>query len=86
MARDQGADEAREYEPGQPGMYELEFPAPQLSSSDGRGPVLVHALKVSPTPAMRSGWPPPTSRRPWTQSWSRPSRSMNYWTTARGGH
>lgn len=34
MARDQGADEAREYEPGQPGMYELEFPAPQLSSSD----------------------------------------------------
>lgn len=45
MARDQGADEAREYEPGQPGMYELEFPAPQLSSSDGRGPVLVHALE-----------------------------------------
>src|ERR1700727_3491469 len=27
------------------GMYELEFPAPQLSSSDGRGPVLVHALE-----------------------------------------
>ena len=26
-------------------MYELEFPAPQLSSSDGRGPVLVHALE-----------------------------------------
>lgn len=45
MARDQGADEAREYEPGQPGMYELEFPAPQLSSSDGRRPVLVHALE-----------------------------------------
>ena len=26
-------------------MYELEFPAPQLSSADGRGPVLVHALE-----------------------------------------
>jgi hypothetical protein len=29
----------------QAGMYELEFPAPQLSSPDGRGPVLVHALE-----------------------------------------
>lgn len=26
-------------------MYELEFPAPQLSSTDGRGPVLIHALE-----------------------------------------
>lgn len=26
-------------------MYELELPAPQLSSSDGRGPVLLHALE-----------------------------------------
>lgn len=26
-------------------MYELEFPAPTLSSSDGRGPVLIHALE-----------------------------------------
>src|ERR1700745_2112761 len=26
-------------------MYELEFPAPQLSAADGRGPVLVHALE-----------------------------------------
>lgn len=26
-------------------MYELELPAPQLSTSDGRGPVLVHALE-----------------------------------------
>ena len=26
-------------------MYELEFPAPQLSSSDGAGPVLVHGLE-----------------------------------------
>ena len=33
------------YQPDQSGMYELEFPAPQLSSSDGRGPVLVHALE-----------------------------------------
>ncbi|NUS42225.1 MAG: PAC2 family protein [Mycobacteriaceae bacterium] len=27
------------------GMYELEFPAPQLSSSNGDGPVLVHGLE-----------------------------------------
>lgn len=26
-------------------MYHLEFPSPQLSSSDGRGPVLIHALE-----------------------------------------
>ena len=26
-------------------MYELEFPAPQISSSDGLGPVLVHGLE-----------------------------------------
>ena len=33
------------YEPGQPGMYELEFPSPHLLTSDGQGPVLVHALE-----------------------------------------
>lgn len=33
------------YQPGQAGMYELELPAPQLSTADGRGPVLVHALE-----------------------------------------
>src|SRR6195256_2832448 len=33
------------YHPEQTGMYELEFPAPQLSSPDGRGPVLIHALE-----------------------------------------
>ena len=43
MAHD--PDEAQEYQPGQTGMYELEFPAPQLVTSDGRGPVLVHALE-----------------------------------------
>ncbi len=26
-------------------MYELEFPAPQLSAPDGRGPVMIHALE-----------------------------------------
>jgi predicted ATP-grasp superfamily ATP-dependent carboligase len=31
--------------PEQTGMYELEFPAPQLSTADGRGPVLIHALE-----------------------------------------
>jgi len=33
------------YHPEQTGMYELEFPAPQLSSADGRGPVMIHALE-----------------------------------------
>lgn len=33
------------YQPDQSGMYELEFPAPQLSAADGRGPVLLHALE-----------------------------------------
>ncbi|MCI4676287.1 proteasome assembly chaperone family protein [Candidatus Mycolicibacterium alkanivorans] len=38
-------EQAQNYHPEHPGMYELEFPAPQLSSSDGRGPVLIHALE-----------------------------------------
>ncbi|MDT5019278.1 MAG: hypothetical protein QOD39_5438, partial [Mycobacterium sp.] len=29
------------YQPEQTGMYELEFPAPQLSAADGRGPVMI---------------------------------------------
>lgn len=33
------------YQPENTGMYELEFPAPQLSAADGRGPVLIHALE-----------------------------------------
>ncbi|GAA4533148.1 proteasome assembly chaperone family protein [Mycobacterium paraffinicum] len=44
MAHDQDPQE-QQYQPGQAGMYELELPAPQLSTSDGRGPVLVHALE-----------------------------------------
>jgi proteasome assembly chaperone (PAC2) family protein len=32
-------------QPEHTGMYELEFPAPQLSNADGRGPVLIHALE-----------------------------------------
>jgi hypothetical protein len=39
MADEQGHD----YRPEK--MYELEFPSPQLSSADGRGPVLIHALE-----------------------------------------
>ena len=38
-------DRDKRYQAEQNGMYELEFPAPQLSLSDGRGPVLVHALE-----------------------------------------
>src|SRR6516162_4378104 len=44
MARHQSSGDD-DHQPGQPGMYELEFPAPQLSTADGRGPVLVHALE-----------------------------------------
>ena len=42
---DERKDDDLYYQPGQSGMYELEFPAPQLVTSDGRGPVLVHALE-----------------------------------------
>jgi PAC2 family len=33
------------YRPDESGIYELEFPAPQLTSADGRGPVMIHALE-----------------------------------------
>jgi PAC2 family len=39
------ADHRDDYRPEQSGMYELEFPAPRLSSPDGRGPVMLHALE-----------------------------------------
>lgn len=42
---DNADDPGQQYQPEQTGMYELEFPAPQLSSADGRGPVLIHALE-----------------------------------------
>ncbi|MDV3125079.1 PAC2 family protein [Mycobacterium sp. 21AC1] len=42
---DSGDNSEQHYQPDQSGMYELEFPAPQLSTSDGRGPVLIHALE-----------------------------------------
>src|SRR6201995_3036837 len=45
MGDNQPPDREQRYQPEQNSMYELEFPAPQLSSSDGRGPVLVHALE-----------------------------------------
>ena len=38
-------DTPEQYQPEPTGMYELEFPAPQLSAADGRGPVLLHALE-----------------------------------------
>jgi hypothetical protein len=38
-------DQEQQYQPEQTGMYELEFPAPQLSAADGRGPVVIHALE-----------------------------------------
>jgi hypothetical protein len=38
-------DQEQQYQPEQTGMYELEFPAPQLSAADGRGPVMIHALE-----------------------------------------
>jgi predicted ATP-grasp superfamily ATP-dependent carboligase len=39
------ADDQHRPRPEQTAMYELEVPAPQLSSSDGRGPVMIHALE-----------------------------------------
>lgn len=45
MGQEPRVDPGQHHEPEQSGMYELEFPAPQLSSSDGRGPVLIHALQ-----------------------------------------
>jgi hypothetical protein len=33
------------YRPDESGIYELEFPAPRLTSADGRGPVMIHALE-----------------------------------------
>jgi hypothetical protein len=45
MGHNQPPEQGRHYQPEQNGMYELEIPAPQLSSPDGRGPVLVHALQ-----------------------------------------
>ncbi|MGE2836706.1 proteasome assembly chaperone family protein [Mycobacterium sp. SMC-4] len=38
-------DPSQHYQPEQTGMYELEFPSPQLTAPDGRGPVLIHALE-----------------------------------------
>jgi proteasome assembly chaperone (PAC2) family protein len=38
-------DQEQQYQPEPTGMYELEFPAPQLSAADGRGPVMIHALE-----------------------------------------
>ncbi|MCW2548837.1 MAG: hypothetical protein JWN96_3297 [Mycobacterium sp.] len=45
MGRHQQPEPEQHQQPDQNGMYELEFPAPQLSLPDGRGPVLVHALE-----------------------------------------
>jgi hypothetical protein len=42
---DDAHEHGQQYQPEQTGMYELEFPGPQLSSPDGRGPVLIHALE-----------------------------------------
>jgi hypothetical protein len=42
---DQADSPEPHYQPEHTGMYELEFPAPQLSAADGRGPVLIHALE-----------------------------------------
>lgn len=45
MTEHEPAEHEPNYQPEQSSMYELEFPAPQLSSEDGRGPVLIHALE-----------------------------------------
>ncbi|WP_343601945.1 PAC2 family protein [Mycobacterium sp.] len=45
MGYDLPAGHEQRPQPEQNGMYQLALPAPQLVSSDGRGPVLVHALE-----------------------------------------
>jgi predicted ATP-grasp superfamily ATP-dependent carboligase len=45
MGANQPEDREQRYQQERDGMYELEFPAPQLSASDGRGPVMIHALQ-----------------------------------------
>lgn len=45
MADHEDGQPDRHYQHEQGGMYELEVPAPQLTSSDGQGPVLIHALE-----------------------------------------
>lgn len=45
LSQDLDHEQDRHYQPEQGGMYELEVPAPQLTSSDGQGPVLIHALE-----------------------------------------
>jgi predicted ATP-grasp superfamily ATP-dependent carboligase len=45
MGDHQHPDASRHYQPEPGGMYELELPAPQLSSPNGLGPVLIHALE-----------------------------------------
>ncbi|HEU4362482.1 MAG TPA: PAC2 family protein [Mycobacterium sp.] len=45
MVDHQQPDPDRHVQPEQNGMYELELPAPQLSSPNGTGPVLIHALE-----------------------------------------
>lgn len=83
MAQDHSKE--RHYQPEQTGMYQLEVPAPQLSSKDGRGPVLIHALEGFPTPGMPSGWRLPTSKKAWTPNWSRRSRSTSCSIIGPGG-
>ena len=80
------ADDHDEYRPEQSGMYELEFPAPQLSSPDGRGPVMIHALEgfSDAGHAIRLAVEASSATRS-TPSWSRRSRSTNCWTTGRAG-
>jgi hypothetical protein len=73
------------YQPGQSGMYELEFPAPQLATSDGRGPVLVHALEGFSDAGHAIRLAAGHLKAALTPNWLRPSRSTNCWTTARGG-
>lgn len=40
-----GCGQDRHYQPEPGGMFELEVPAPQLSSPEGHGPVMIHALE-----------------------------------------
>src|SRR5215211_5458623 len=45
QARPMSDEHQPHYRPDESGIYELEFPAPQLTAVDGRGPVMIHALE-----------------------------------------
>ena len=77
-------DDRRNQQPDQTGLYELEFPAPQLWTSDGRGPVMVHALEGFSDAGHAIHLAAQHLRDTSTPNSSHRSRSTTCWTIAPG--